>query len=68
MLASALERTEGPEEEGVKMLKDALREAVLKVDSNRLGDFEGIEFYLVSTLLDPRLLLSKTKCFSSDAL
>ena len=53
----SLERTGGPEEEGVRMFKDDLRESVLKKDSNRLGDFEDNEFYLVSTLCDPRFIL-----------
>ena len=46
MLARSLERTGGPEEDGVRMFKDELRESVLKKDSNRLGDFEDNEFYL----------------------
>ena len=50
----SLERTGGPEEEGVRMFKDELRQTVLKKDSNRLGDFSEDEFYLVSTLCDPR--------------
>ena len=50
----SLERTGGPEEEGVRMFKDELRQTVLKKDSNRLGDFSDDEFYLVSTLCDPR--------------
>ena len=57
MLARSLERTGGPEEEGVRMFKDELRESVLKKDSNRLGDFEDNKFYLVSTLCDPRFIL-----------
>ena len=56
MLARSLERTGGPEEDGVRMFKDELRESVLKKDSNRLGDFEDNEFYLVSTLCDPRYI------------
>ena len=56
MLARSLERTGGPEEEDVRMFKDELRESVLKKDSNRLGDFEDNEFYLVSTLCDPRYI------------
>ena len=56
MLARSLKRTGGPEEEGVRMFKDELRESVLKKDSNRLGDFEDNEFYLVSTLCDPRYI------------
>ena len=36
------------------MFKDELRQTVLKKDSNRLGDFSDDEFYLVSTLCDPR--------------
>ena len=59
MLARSLERTGGPEEEGVRMFKDELRESVLKKDSNRLGDFEDNEFYLVSTLCDPRCFLNQ---------
>ena len=50
----SLERTGGPEEEGVRLFKDELRQTVLKKDSNRLGDFSDDEFYLVSTLCDPR--------------
>ena len=48
----SLERTGGPEEEGVRMFKNDLRESVLKKDSNRLGDFEDNEFYLVSTRIE----------------
>jgi len=58
MLVRALERTGGPEEEGVRMFKDELRESVLLKDSNRLGDFFDNNFYLVSTLLDPRSSLT----------
>ena len=54
MLARSLERTGGAEEDGVRMLKDDLREAVLKKEANRLGDFEDNEVYIVSTLCDPR--------------
>ena len=54
MLARSLERTGGPEEEGVRLFKDELRETVLKKNANRLGDFEDNDVYLVSTLLDPR--------------
>ena len=54
MVVKALERTGGPEEEGVRMFKDELRETILKKDSNRLGDFCDNDFYLVSTLCDPR--------------
>ena len=54
MLARSLERTGGPDEDGVRMLKDELRDAVLKKNSNRLGDFEDNNFYLVATLCDPR--------------
>ena len=54
MLARSLERTGGAEEEGVRLFKDELREAVLKKNANRLGDFEDNDFYLVATLLDPR--------------
>ena len=54
MLVKALERTGGPEEEGVRMFKDELRETILKKDSNRLGDFCDNDLYLVSTLCDPR--------------
>ena len=38
----------------VLMFKDELRESVMKKKSNRLGDFMDNEFYLVSTLCDPR--------------
>ena len=55
MLARSLERTNGPEEDGVRMFKDELRESVMK-ESNRLGDFMDNEFYLVSTLCDPRYI------------
>ena len=34
--------------------KDELREAVVKKNMNRLGDFEDNNFYLVATLCDPR--------------
>lgn len=54
MLVKALERTGGPEEEGVRMFKDELRDTILKQDCNRLGDFCENDFYLVSTLCDPR--------------
>jgi hypothetical protein len=50
MLTRALERTGGPEDDGVKGLKDSLKAAVL----NRLGGFEEQKFYLISTLVDPR--------------
>ena len=63
MLARSLERTGGPEEEGVRMFKDELRESVLKKDSNRLGDFEDNEFYLVSTLCDPRDIFFEKNLF-----
>ena len=56
MLARSLERTNGPEEDGVRMFKDELRESVMKKESNRLGDFMDNEFYLVSTLCDPRYI------------
>ena len=61
MLVRSLERTGGPEEEGVRMFKDELRETLLLKDSNRLGDFSDINFYLVSTLLDPRCSIN-TAC------
>ena len=54
MLARSLERTGGPEEDGVRMFKDDLRAAVLQKEANRLSDFEDNEMYIVSTLLDPR--------------
>ena len=54
MLARSLERTGGPEEDGVRMLKDDLRQAVLRKEANRLGDFEDNEVYIVSTLCDLR--------------
>ena len=38
------------------MFKDELRESVMKKESNRLGDFMDNEFYLVSTLCDPRYI------------
>ena len=63
MLARSLKRTGGPEEEGVRMFKDELRESVLKKDSNRLGDFEDNEFYLVSTLCDPRYIFLQKNLF-----
>lgn len=63
MLARSLERTGGPEEDGVRMFKDELRESVLKKDSNRLGDFEDNEFYLVSTLCDPRYIFFAKNLF-----
>ena len=58
MLVRALERTGGPEEEGVRLFKDELRESVLLKNSNRMGDFSDNNFYLVSTLLDPRSSLT----------
>ena len=63
MLARSLERSNGPEEEGVRMFKDELRESVMKKESNRLGDFMDNEFYLVSTLCDPRYI-----CFKIDGI
>ena len=54
MLVRSLERTGGAEEDGVRLFKDELRESVLKKDANRLGDFVDNNFYLISTLLDPR--------------
>ena len=42
----------------IQMTKDELRETVLLKESNRLGDFAENNFYLVSTLLDPRSLLN----------
>ena len=54
MLARSLGRTGGPEEDGVRGFKDELREAVVKKNMNRLGDFEDNNFYLVATLCDPR--------------
>ena len=54
MLARSLERTGGQDEDGVRMLKDELREAVLKKGANRLGDFEDSNFHIVATLCDPR--------------
>ena len=59
MLVRSLERTGGPEEDGVRMFKDELRDAVVKKNANRLGDFEDDEFYLVSTLCDPRCFLNQ---------
>ena len=44
MLARSLERTGGPEEDGVRGFKDELREAVVKKNMNRLGDFEDNNF------------------------
>ena len=35
MLARSLERTNGPEEDGVRIFKDELRDSVLKKESNR---------------------------------
>ena len=54
MLVKSLERTGGPEEEGVRLFKDDLRDTILKKDSNRLGDFSDNDFYLVSTMCDSR--------------
>ena len=54
MLARSLERINGPEEDGVRMFKDELRESVMKKESNRLCDFMDDEVYLVSTLCDRR--------------
>ena len=56
MLARLLKRTNGPEEEGVRMFKDEVRESVMKKESNLLGDLMDNEFYLVSTLCDPRCI------------
>ena len=63
MLATHLDVTGGQEEQGVVQLKADLRKAVLLTDSNRLGDFELIEFYVVATLLDPRSSKLKWICF-----
>ena len=70
MLARSLERSNGPEEEGVRMFKDELRESVMKKESNRLGDFMDNEFYLISTLCDPRYIGLKLHriCFSPTSL
>ena len=70
MLARSLERTNGPEEDGVRMFKDELRESVMKKESNRLGDFMDNEFYQVSTLRDPRYIGLKVHriCFSPTSL
>ena len=54
MLARSLERTGGPEEEGVRLFKDDLRVTVLEKNANRLGDYADNDFYIVSTLLNPR--------------
>ena len=54
MLVRSLERTGGAEEEGVRLFKDELKQTVLKRDSNRFGDIITNDFYLVSTLCDPR--------------
>ena len=58
MLVRSLERTGGPEEEGVRLFKDELKDTVLKKEENRLGDFADNDFYLVSTLCDPRCILN----------
>ena len=47
-------KTGGVEEAGVRLFKDEPRETLLKKDANRLGDLEESDFYIVSTLLDPR--------------
>ena len=54
MLARTLERSGGHDEDRVRGLKEELREAVLKKNGNRLGDFEDNNFYHVATLCDPR--------------
>ena len=56
--SESLERTGGPEEEGVRLFKDELKVTVLKKEENRLGDFADNDFYLVSTLCDPRCILN----------
>jgi hypothetical protein len=50
ILLKALERTGGPEEQGVIGFKANLREEATRM----LGDYEQDTFYVVSTLLDPR--------------
>jgi hypothetical protein len=50
ILLKALERTGGPEEEGVIGFKANLREEADRM----LGEYESDPFYVVSTLLDPR--------------
>ena len=62
MLARSLERTGGPEEEGVRLFKDELKETVLKKDANRFGDIITNDFYLVSTLCDPRYTSKSYLC------
>ena len=52
MLLRAMERTGGPEENGVRLFKDELHAAVV----TRLGEFEEDQFCMVATLLDPRYL------------
>ena len=54
MLVRSLERIGGAEEEGVRLFKDELKQTVLKKESNRFGDIITNDFYLVSTLCDPR--------------
>ena len=62
MLARSLERTGGAEEEGVRLFKDELKQTVLKKDSNRFGDIITNDFYLVSTLCDPRYTSKSNLC------
>ena len=52
----------GPEEEGVRLFKDELKETVLKKDTNRFGDIITNDFYLVSTLCDPRYTSKSNLC------
>ena len=63
MIAKSLERTGGVEEAGDRLFKDELRDTLLKKDANSLGDLEESDFYIVSTLLDPRY---KDSCFLNE--
>ena len=51
MLDRSLERSGGQDEDGVRGLKDELREDVLRKNANRLGNFENNNFYLVVFLV-----------------
>ncbi len=50
LLLRSLERTGGPEEQGIIGFKANLKEEAFRM----LGDYEDDDFYAVATLLDPR--------------
>ena len=58
MLLRAMERTGGPEEDGVRGFKDELHAAVV----TRLGEYQEDQFCMVATLLDPRYVCYMFAC------